>query len=76
MLTSPIALHKRYGELHEPPQGKTGNSQNAVQAERTVGTMLAVVEEGALVQAPDGAELVAAASAGAVDDDDLRQVVD
>src|SRR3712207_4304247 len=37
VLTSPIALHKRYGELHEPPQGKTGSSQNAVQAERTVG---------------------------------------
>ena len=72
MLTSPIALHKRYGELHEPPQGKTGKCQDAVEPERTVGTMLAVVEEGVLVQAPDGAEAAAAASAGAVYDLDPR----
>ena len=41
--------HQRRGEPHEGSPRETGQGQETVEAERSVGAVLAVVEKGALV---------------------------
>src|SRR5918995_4421312 len=75
--TSPAALRqRRRREPYKAPSHETDQGQEAVEAQGSVGPVLAVVEKSALVQIPDGAGTVPAARPAVVEDLDLRQVVD
>src|SRR5215217_1235065 len=66
---------QRGTELGEGTQGESGEDRCAQDVKWPMGSVFAVVEEGALVQEPDGFRFAAAARAGLVDDLDAGQVV-
>src|SRR5918998_3420545 len=67
---------QRGTKLRQRASRETGEYHSAVEAKGTVGAVFAVVQEGALVEEPDGLRPAAAAGAGLVDYLDVGQVKD
>src|SRR5215216_4053369 len=71
-----VACEQRGSELRQGAEGEPCEDYGAVEIEGTVGAVLTVVEECALVEEPDRLRFTVAAGAGLVDYFDLWQVVD
>jgi hypothetical protein len=67
-----LFLDQQGPELYDGPPREPKEDQEAIESQRAVGAIPAVVEEGALVKVPDASSFTAAARSTVMENLDLR----